>query len=95
MAVNCAASASVSVPHGRIDLLAGKVDMMHGCRNAQIGTGVRLGKMAEPMHQPFGGKIRRGADGKETGVLPLQQARRSCRNAISPAHGGVLILTGA
>ena len=73
MAVNCAASASVSVPHGRIDLLAGKVDMMHGCRNAQIGTGVRLGKMAEPMHEPFRGEVRRRADGEDADVLPLKK----------------------
>ena len=29
--------------------------------------------MAQPVDQPFGGKVRRGADGENTAPLPLQQ----------------------
>jgi len=33
-----------------------------------------LGKPAEPIYQPFGRKIRRGADRQNAGVLSLQDA---------------------
>lgn len=65
------ASIAVAVPDRNIDLLANEVDMMHRCRNPQIDAGMGLGKPAEPIYQPFGRKIRRGADGQNSGVLAL------------------------
>jgi len=38
--------------------------------------------VAEPVHQPLGGKIRRGADGKNARALPLQQALGADGNAV-------------
>ena len=43
---------------------------------------MRLGKAAKSIDQPFGGKIRRRADGNDAGALALDQALRADGNAI-------------
>jgi hypothetical protein len=43
---------------------------------------VSFGKSAEPIDQPFGGKIRRRADGQNPGVLALQNAFGAGRNTV-------------
>ena len=56
---------------------------------------MRLGEMSEPVHQPFGGEVRRGADGEHAGILPLQQALGAERDAVEAvAHGGEVVLAG-
>src|SRR6266702_7523437 len=65
---------AVAVTHGKIDLLAGKIDVMHVRGDAQIDIGMRLGKLTEPVHQPFRGKVRRGADRENAGTLSLKQS---------------------
>jgi hypothetical protein len=47
--------------------------MMQRRGDAQVNAGMRLGKMAEPVHEPLGGEVRRGADGKNARALPLQK----------------------
>ncbi len=64
---------AVAMADREIDFLARKIDMMQRCRNAQVDAGVRFGKMPEPVHQPFGGEVRRRADRQNTGILPLEQ----------------------
>jgi hypothetical protein len=41
--------------------------------NAGVDAGMRFGEVAEPVHQPLGGEVRRGADGKNARALPLQK----------------------
>ena len=48
---------AMAVSHRQVDFLTREVDVMHRCRYPQIDVGVSLGKPAEPMHQPFGGKV--------------------------------------
>ena len=64
---------AVAVAYRKVDLLAREVDVMQRRGNPQVDAWMRLGKMAEPMHQPFGGEIRRSADGEDAGVLTLQK----------------------
>jgi hypothetical protein len=64
---------AVAVAYRKIDLLARKVDMMQRRGDAKVDPGARFGKVAEPVHEPLGGKVRRGADGKNARALPLQQ----------------------
>ena len=54
--------------------------------------GCVLGKTAQSVDQPFGGKIRRRADGKDAGALALEQALGADGNAIKGVaqHGEVL-----
>ena len=49
---------AVAMAHGEVDFLTRKVDMMQRRGNAKVDAGMRFGKMAEPMHQPFGGEVR-------------------------------------
>ena len=75
-----------------IDLLAREIDVMQRRRDAQVDLRMRLGKMAEPMHQPFGGKIRRRADREHACVLPLQQPLGADGNAVERvAHDGEIV----
>src|SRR5262249_29809384 len=63
--------------------------------DAKIDTGMRLGKMAEPMHQPLGRKVGRRADGQDACILALKQALGADRNAVqSVAHDVEIIATG-
>ena len=64
---------AVAMADREIDFLAREVDMMQGCRHAQVDVCVRFGKMPEPVHQPLGGEIRRRADGQDAGILPFEQ----------------------
>ena len=73
---------AVAVPHRQIDLLACKVDMMHGGGNPQVDVGMRLGKPPQPMHQPLGGKVRGGADRQGARALALDQALGSDRDPV-------------
>ena len=65
---------AVAVPDRNVDLLPDEIDMMHRRGDPQIDAGMGLAKPAEPIDQPFGGKIRRRADGQNAGVLALQDA---------------------
>src|SRR5215471_2856826 len=81
--------------NGDIDVLARKIDVMHDRGNPQVDCGVRLGKPAEPVHQPFGGKIRRGAHGQHARALPLHQALGPHGDAIERiAHDGKVVAAG-
>ena len=73
---------SVTMANREIDLLAREVDVMHRRRHPQIDVGMGLGKPAEPMHQPFGGKIRRRADGQNAGGLALDEALGAHRDPV-------------
>jgi hypothetical protein len=54
-----------------------------------------LGKPAKPVHQPFGGKIRRCADRQNTGALTLHQAFGAERDPIQcVAHHRKIFATG-
>jgi hypothetical protein len=56
---------------------------------------MRLGKTAEPVHEPFGGKIGRGAHGQHARTLPLHQALGPHGNAIERvAHDAKVIAAG-
>ena len=56
---------------------------------------MRLGKMAEPVHQPFGGEVRRGRDREHAGVLPLQQPLGADGDAVERvAHDGEIVAAG-
>ena len=51
--------------------------------------------MAEPMHQPFGGKVRRGRHREHAGVLPLQQPLGADGDAVERvAHDGEIVAPG-
>ncbi len=56
--------------------------MMHRRGDPEIDFGMSLGKPAEPIDQPFGGKIRRCADGQNAGVLALQDALGASGDAV-------------
>ena len=49
---------AVTMSNRKVNVLTREVDLMHRRRHPQIDVGMRLGKPAEPMDQPFGGKIR-------------------------------------
>jgi hypothetical protein len=68
--------------HRKIDFLACKVDVMHRGGHPEVDVGMSLGKPAEPVHQPFGGKIGRGADRQNTGALALYKPLGPHRNPI-------------
>src|SRR4051794_30059840 len=54
----------------KINVLPREVDVVHGCRNPEINFGIGLGKSAEAIYQPLGGKVRRRAD-RECSCLRL------------------------
>ena len=70
------------MPNRKIDILAREVDVMDRCGHAQIDVGMGFGKPAEPMHEPFGGKIRRCADRQHSGGLALDKTLGADRNPI-------------
>ena len=49
---------AVAVPHRHVDVFAREVDVVHHRRDPEVDARMRLGKMAEPMHQPLGGEVR-------------------------------------
>src|SRR5215210_9114048 len=53
---------------------------------------MRLGKMAETVDEPFGGEIRRGADGEHARALALHDARGAERDAVEGVaqHGEII-----
>ena len=54
-----------------------------------------LGKAAEAVDQPFGGEIRRRADGEDAGALALKQALGAERNAVERiAQDGEIFAAG-
>ena len=65
---------AVAVSDRDVDILTGKVDMMHRCGDPQIDTRMRLGKAPQAIDQPFCSEIRRRADGESPGVLTLHDA---------------------
>jgi hypothetical protein len=70
------------MPHSEIDVLAREIYVVQRGGYAQINARMRLGKTAQSVDQPFGRKIRRGADGNDAGALTLDQALRADGNAI-------------
>ena len=70
------------MPHGEVDILAREIDVMQGRRDAQIDARMFLGKTPKTIDQPFGGKVRRRADGEDAGALTLKQAFRADGNAV-------------
>jgi hypothetical protein len=49
---------AVAMAHGEVDVLAREIDVMQ-CRGyAQVHAGILLGKPAETVDQPLGGKVR-------------------------------------
>ena len=46
------------VPDRNVDIVTGKVDMMHGCRDPQIDGRMCLGKATQPINQPLCSEIR-------------------------------------
>ena len=80
---------AVAMAHGKVDILAREVDVMQRRRDAQIDARMLLGKSAQTIDQPFGGEIRRRADGERPGALALEQAFGAERNAVEGvAQGG-------
>ncbi len=73
---------AIPVPYGKIDVLPGEVDVMQGGGDAQVDAGMRLGKPAKSVDEPFGGEVRRGADGEDTGALALDETLGADRDAI-------------
>src|SRR5262245_32032106 len=53
---------------------------------------MRLGKSAKAMHQPFGGKIRRSADGQSPRALPLHQTLGAQRDPVQSIAYNVEVL---
>ena len=41
-----------------LDILTGKVDVVHRRRDLQLDLGMRFGEPPEPADQPFGSKVR-------------------------------------
>src|SRR5262245_3063912 len=81
--------------HREVHLLARKVNMVKRGGDAQFYSRVRLGKMAEPVHQPFGGEVGRGRDCQHARVLPLQQPLGADGDAVERvAHDGEIIAPG-
>ena len=49
---------AVAVANRKVDLLAREIDRMRRCGHPQVDPRMGLGEPVEPMHKPFGGKIR-------------------------------------
>ena len=78
-----------------IDVFAGKVDMVRRRRHPKIDLRMTLGKPAEPVDQPLGGKIRRRADRENARALALHQAFGARRDPIQRiADHGQIVATG-
>jgi hypothetical protein len=81
--------------HRKIDVLTRKVDVMRRRGHAQFDLRMALGEPAKPVHQPFGGKVRRRADRQHAGALTLHQAFGAERDPIQRvAHHRKVFATG-
>src|SRR5262249_15649559 len=86
---------SVAVANGEVDVLAREVDVMHGGADPQIDLRMGLSETAQPMDEPLGREIRRGAHGERAAALALQQALGSVADAVeSIAHDHEIGATG-
>src|SRR5262249_38638467 len=64
---------SVAMSDRDIDIVAREIDIVRRGRNAQIHLGMLLGQAAQPVNEPFRGKVWRGADDENASCLTLQQ----------------------
>src|SRR5215204_2535631 len=66
--------------------------MVQRRRDPQVDVRMRLGKVPETVDQPFGGEIRRGADGEHPRALALHDARGAERDAVEGVaqHGEII-----
>src|SRR5205085_2624370 len=63
--------------------------------DSQIDAGMRLRKSAKAVDEPFGGEVRRCADGEDTRSLALHQTLGADRDAIERvAQNGEVVATG-
>jgi hypothetical protein len=86
---------AIAMANGEIHIFAREIDVMHGRGDPQVDRRMRLGKAAEPVHEPFGGKIGRGAHRQHARTLPLHQALGPHGNTIERvAHHGEIIAAG-
>jgi hypothetical protein len=83
---------AVAMTYGEVHVLACEVDVVQGCRHAQIDGRVVLGKTAQAVDEPFGRKVRRRADGEDARALPLEQTLGADRDAVESVaqHGEIL-----
>jgi hypothetical protein len=64
-------------------------------RDPEVDAGMRLGKVTEPVHQPFGGEVGRRAYCENAGVLPFEKPFCADGDAIQRvAHDGEVIAAG-
>src|SRR5580704_4834500 len=86
---------AVAVTNPDVYVFAREIDVMHRARYAEVDFGMCLCEAAEPMDEPLGGKIRRGAHGQHAGTLPLHQALGSHGDAVKRlAHNCQIIAPG-
>src|SRR6516225_11871095 len=79
-----------------IDLLTHKVDVVHRCREVQLYFGVCRGKPSETVNQPFGGEVRRSADGERARALTPSQLLGSKRDPVEGiAYHSNVVAAGA
>jgi hypothetical protein len=68
---------------------------VHRRRDPKVDARMRFGKVAEPVDQPFGGEVGRGADRKHAGTLPLQEPLGAHRDPVQRiAHNGEVVAAG-
>ncbi|HEX3523916.1 MAG TPA: hypothetical protein VHT52_17745, partial [Stellaceae bacterium] len=65
---------AVAVPYRKVDFLTREVDMMKRRRDAKVDVRMRLGKMAEPMHEPLRREVGRCTDSQNAGGLALSRS---------------------
>jgi len=86
---------TIAVANYDVHIFAREIDMVHRRRDPQIDFGMSLGEPAQPMDQPLGGEIRRGAYRQHPGTLALREALGRHGDAIKcVAHGGQIIAAG-
>jgi len=86
---------AIAVTNGKVHFLAREIHVMQRCGNAQVYLRMGLGKMAEPVHQPFGGKVWRRRNREHAGVLPLQQPLGADGDTVERvAHDGKIVAPG-
>ena len=86
---------TIAVANRDVHIFAREIDVVHHRRDPQIDFGMSLGEPAQPMDQPLGGEIRRGAYRQHPGTLPLREALGRHGDAIKRiAHGGQIIAAG-
>ena len=73
---------AIAVTHSEINFFAREIDVMQGRGDSKVNSRMSLGKMAQPMDQPFGCEIRRGTNRQNARALSLQQTLRARGNTI-------------